>query len=132
MAEPSPRTGPDTGISLQAEVFSKSKIHTNVSQEFIVTTTDKAKLCLITHQRALESKREWLGPTGMLLTVVASLVAADFQPFLGLAKDVWRTLFLLLAFGSAGWLVSTIVRAWRTRGHRSVESVVESLKRSGQ
>ena len=65
---------PDIQIQFGQEFLEGLKIHKNLDQEIIVTTVDKAKLCLIENRDLLHHQREWLTPLGLLVGQVPSCV----------------------------------------------------------
>ena len=134
MPNQTPDPSSQTQIRLDTEVFNKSHIYSNVAQEFIVTTDDKLRLCLIQYQAALRAKREWIAPISLLLPTVIAFTSVEFRPFLGLDAEIWGAIFLLATVGSFIWLVYTFIRALRTWWNQEggVEQVVESLKRSSE
>lgn len=61
---------PQTGIDLNQLTNESSQIHHNISQNYIVTTEDKLKLCLMDHQDTLKAKSDWKTPVGDRKSVV--------------------------------------------------------------
>lgn len=125
MAETNP---PEILIELDRKVLGSSNVVTNISQEYLITTIDKVKLCLLEHQGDLRAQSGWILPTGIFIPVVATLVAAQFNDFLGLSAAVWNAIYLLAAFISGVWLLNALRKAWRSRKRGSVEALVNRLK----
>lgn len=101
--------------------------HTNVKQELVITTVDKLQLCLMEHRDHLASRREWLGPAGILLALVATLVAADFRPTLGLDAPTWHALFLLSALLTAGFMGVLVLRAIRSVRSGGIDALIDRI-----
>lgn len=101
--------------------------HTNVKQELVITTVDKLKLCLLEHKDHLYSRREWLGPAGILLALVATLVAADFTTTLGLDAPTWHALFLLSAIFAAGFTVVLAIRAVKSVTSGGIDTLIDRI-----
>ena len=124
--------GPDpleTGIFIKDDLALGSSVHKNVAQQFIVTTEDKVTICLTRHQEAVVASREWIGPLGSVLSILATLVVTErFRPFLGLNPDQWRAIFILGGVLSSGLLAATLIRTYRKRKERSIDFVINSLK----
>jgi hypothetical protein len=119
----------DTGIDITDAVFLGSRVHKNVSQQFIFTTEDKIRICLTTYQEALAAGRDWIGPLGLLVSILATLVVTEkFRPFLGLTPDGWHTVFILSGVLSLALLGWTLFQTWRRRKERKIAFVINSLK----
>jgi hypothetical protein len=101
---------PTTGLTDQ--VIQGSTVHSNVAQEFIVTTRDKLELCLNHHKEKVEARQQWPVPFGIFITVLLTLLTADFkEKALGIPKDIWFTIFLMVGALSAVWLVYSLLKA---------------------
>ncbi len=117
-------------IDLDKDLFDSSKISKNLSQEIIVISVDKAKLCLLENQKVLKSYGGWIAPAGILATLITTLSAAKFTEFFGITADTWKAFFMLSTIGCSVWLLITIIQALRNIGKGSVEYVVSKLKES--
>jgi hypothetical protein len=88
-----------------------SEMLVNADQRLICVTEDKVLLCLHRHGSKLQSRREWITPAVILLTIGLSLVTTDFKKeALGVGSETWTALFIMLACASAGWLLFALVR----------------------
>jgi len=112
------------------DVFQSSTVHVNFGQEFIVTTEDKLRLCMLNHANRLGDRNSWIGPTSLFVTIVLVLLTADFRDALGVPKSTWHAVFLISAVATAVWSVATGYRAWNTTS--SIEEIVSDLKRTSQ
>lgn len=101
--------------------------HKNVKQELVITTVDKLKLCLIDHKEYLRSRREWIGSLGLLVALLATLVAADFKSVLGLDAATWEALFLLSAILTGAVTILLVVRAIRTLKEGGIDSLIDKI-----
>lgn len=115
-------------LELDQELLQRSIVYKNIGQEFIVTTADKIKLSLLQHRDVLKAKTDWIAPTGILITLTATLVATNFTKFLGLSPDVWKALFIACAILDFVWLLYSIYRLIKFLSKGSVESFVQNLK----
>jgi hypothetical protein len=115
-------------LELDQELLERSIVHKNIGQEFIVTTTDKIKLSLLERRDILKAKTDWIAPTGILITLTATLVAANFTKFLGLTPEVWKALFIACTILDSFWLLYSIYRVIKFRRKGSVESFIQDLK----
>ena len=118
---------PDIQIQFGQEFLEGLKIHKNLDQEIIVTTVDKAKLCLIENRDLLHHQREWLTPFGLLVAIVTTLVASTFQDF-GMDAAVWEALYVLGGLASVTWLWITGWQAWKLRSQGGIDEIVKTLK----
>lgn len=123
---PNSRTA--TADQFNQSIIQNSTVHTNVGQQVIVTTEDKIDLALIRHQKYSKAKSDWLTPFSTLLTVIASLAAADFKDFFSIPADSWRAIFILLAVLSGLWLVICIYRLIAHRNKGTNEDFIKTLK----
>lgn len=107
-----------------------SNVHLNVSQDLIITTEDKVRIHLSSHLGRLERKRAWIAPLGVLMTIVITLLTANFkeQSFL-LGPDVWHALFVVSAVLSGCWLLYALKDAWKSE---SVDDLIEKLKKESR
>ncbi|HLK67636.1 MAG TPA: hypothetical protein VKU19_29580 [Bryobacteraceae bacterium] len=104
-----------------------NRVDTNVNQDIIVTTADKAKLCLIDALDRLERRRSWIAPAGIVATLFIVFPTTTFHDFIGLSKEYWKAMFSLVTLGSLFWLIWTL---FRLRSSLSVDQVVENLRAS--
>ena len=110
-------------------------VHSTLTQEVLVTTADKLRLCLIGHKEALSCRTGWVAPLGILLALVCALVAADFKDALLLSKEAWHNLFTASAGACALWFLWSAVRAcrsswvhWRMGSQGTIDDIVDELK----
>lgn len=124
------QNNPSLSVIFGDEIVKKSSIYPNLSQEFIITTTDKVKISLIEFQRAINAKNDWITPFGILLALISSLIAADFKRFLGLDPNVWQAIFIIGSAVCLFWLIRAIIMSIRLRGRSEMNYVICQLKQS--
>lgn len=105
-----------------------SDVHLNVSQELIVTTEDKIKLCLSEHLKKVEKRKSWIAPLGILITVVITLCTATFKT-LYLEASTWNAIFVLTGIISFIWFIVSFIGACRSL---DLEDVVGKLKKEAK
>ncbi len=108
-----------------SDLVDNYKIHRNISQEIIVTTEDKLRLCLVRYTRRMERRRGWLAPLGILLAFTLTLINSSFRDY-GLQAEVWKAIFIIAAVLAFGWLIYAIKAAWFSV---SEEDVIAELKK---
>lgn len=114
-------------IDLTKAMTDELVAYQNVRQELVITTVDKLKLCLIEHKDHLRARREWLAPAGLLVSLVTTLVAADFHDALGLPKASWIAIYVLAAFASAIATVVLVIKALATLRKSSLDQLIDKI-----
>jgi hypothetical protein len=84
------------------------RVDTNITQQIIVTTADKARLCLMQSLDRMERRRAWVAPAGILATLIVVFPTTTFRDFLGLSKEYWRAVFSLVTLGTVVWLIACL------------------------
>lgn len=108
----------------------RAVVHGDLTQNVVMVTEDKLKLCLSEHLAAQRDRAAWQGPLGMFLSLLLTAVTADFKETMGVKAAVWSGVFgFFLAF-SIGWGIWSIVvlaRSW-LRGD-PIACVIRDLKK---
>lgn len=111
------------------QISANSVIHTAVSQIFFVTTADKLRLHLVKYNESLKARLEWIGPTGILATLLTTLCIADFtKTFLGVKPAVWEAIFLMSSGISAFFSVKSIIKSMTSYKERNIDSLINKIK----
>jgi uncharacterized membrane protein YqjE len=105
-----------------------SEVHLNVSQEVIITTEDKLKLCLSQYLEKMEVKNSWIAPLGVLLTIIVTIITSTFKE-IGLSADTWKAIFIVFGIICSGWLISAIMKSTSTM---TVEDIIKELKKDSK
>lgn len=127
-------------INFQKEMAEDLVVHKPFrKQEMIITTVDRLRLCLRDSRRITASLTAWIAPFSCLLTLIATLVSADFKEALTLQKEQWHVLFILATGAMGCWFVFTVVsairaavQAIRSRCLDPDEAVIKALRVHGQ
>ena len=113
--------------SLGAEFVQNSKFHINLSQEVIVITEDRFRLCLQSHANRLTAKERWVAPVSLLIALGIVFPTAEFKQFI-LPPATWQAIFVICTAGAAVWSAISI---WRAIGTDSkLNTLVDEVKRS--
>jgi hypothetical protein len=115
-------------IDFGDELSKNLTIHKNVKQEIIITTEDKLKLVLISTKEILTAQRDWWTPFGLLASFIATLCTANFKDTLGLTKEHWYAIFLILTIVSAGWLLKAFYKLYKNWGKDNLDNIIEKIK----
>ncbi|MBL4634767.1 MAG: hypothetical protein JKY56_12915 [Kofleriaceae bacterium] len=102
----------------------------NLKSDLIEITEDKLENILMKHESKLGLKKAWIAPLGLLLTIVATLISAEFKDALGVPKATWSAFFILAALLSAVWLVASVVRLVMGRKECSIDALIAQVKNS--
>ena len=103
------------------------KINKNTDQKVIVVTQDKTLLCLKRNLVKL-GRREWVAPLSTVVTILISLITAEFKGALGLGPAEWRSIFIVCGFLTTGWLAYTVRKALRAKNfHEVIRDIVYDL-----
>ena len=97
MSELPDLSGTPGGAQIIQQIVSNDRLHLNVEQTLIVTTEDKIHICLTKHLHKAERRRQWIAPLGVIASLVATLVATDFNQFI-FSPDTWNAIFVISIF----------------------------------
>jgi hypothetical protein len=115
-------------VNVRDELSKNLVIHKNVKQDIIITTEDKIKLVLINTRKILISQRDWWTPLGLVTSLVTTICTVDFKETLGLNKDHWQAVFVMMSIFSAVWLINTIVKLIKNWGQDDLIKIIEQIK----
>jgi len=99
-------------------------VHGDLSQEVITITVDKLSLILFQHAATIEDKKSWIAPTGILLTIILTLLTTTFKDFIW-SQSTWNAIFIISLVLVFIWLVKTLVDIVRSP---SIGDLVEKIK----
>ena len=117
-----------TSVDIGSELAKNLTIHKNVNQEIIITTSDKIELVLIRTKEVLTSQRDWWTPFGLLISFIATLTTADFKQSMGLPKEFWHAIFVLLTVASAIWLLISFYKLYKNWGEDDMNKIINQIK----
>lgn len=120
------------GFDIKNEMINNSKVFKNFNQEFIVTTADKVKLCLLKHKQALKAQIKWVAPLGIFIALLTTLLTSSFNNTLGQGPEFWKSLFIISTFVSFFWFIYELVKTImiNKKGEGKVENIIIELKKS--
>lgn len=120
---------PEININLDEALTKQMTVHKNLSQEIIVTNTDKVKLLLNDHHEIIKKKTEWISPVGIFITVLATILTAKFdEEKFGLKPQIWQSIFFVSCFASFIWSVVLIYNAFSNRNKGTITEFIDKLK----
>jgi hypothetical protein len=113
------------GQTLVNSITSKSRdAILDVTEKCIITTEDRARLCLKDCVENMETRRAWIAPLGILMTIVVTLVSASFKDWV-LPAAVWQSSFIIALILSGIWLVRTLISRPKVI---TIDEIVKKLK----
>jgi hypothetical protein len=116
--------------SVRSNFASNITVSSNLKQNVIQITDDRALLRAKEFEQAIKRKTELGLPVGVLIGIVTTYVTADFHDALGLTKEMWSVIFLLVALTSVGFIIKGIYWLVVKPRVKSAEQFVEKLKGS--
>ena len=102
----------------------------NVKSDLIEITEDKLENILLKHLRRMGTRKGWIAPLGLFISVVLANVSASFNDKFGIPSSTWEAVFLLAAIASGIWLVVSIILMmikWRVS---SLDYLISCIKNS--
>lgn len=90
-----------------------------------MVTDDRLRVRLLEFLKAHASRKDWIGPASVLISLVATLVTADFKDK-WLSKDSWTALFVFAAIAAGAWLVTTLLAMRNNK--LGLDDLVSNLK----
>lgn len=129
---PAPNNHHSAGIAnidINEQISRSITVTTNLDMNIVVTTRDKISNALHEMLPKFTRRTAWVAPAGLSLTLVTTLLSASFKdPLFGVDAAVWNAIFLLGAFASGVWLVTSLVMLiCRSASHHDVlESIAKT------
>ncbi|MCY1634390.1 hypothetical protein NQ163_08390 [Marinifilum sp. D737] len=102
----------------------------NVKSDLIEITHDKLENILLKYLGNLNKMRSWITPLSIFVTVLVTLLTATFNDYLGLSKEVWNALFILLLIGSIIWLIISLIIIAKCWKKSTLEYLIDKVKSS--
>lgn len=112
--------------SLSAEFVQNSKFHINLSQEVIIITEDRFRLCLQSHVGRVTAREKWIAPVSLLVALGIVFPTAEFKEFI-FPPATWQAVFAICTAGAAVWSVVAVVRAFKADSR--LDTLVSEVKR---
>lgn len=115
--------------AIKKELLQVTAVHFNVAQEFIMITEDKTYRCLNEWKGSIEARNAWIAPVCLSVSLVLTLVTANFKDAFGLSKYTWQAIFVI-AIGLAGlWSVRELIKLVNRKGSQGVDELIQELKK---
>lgn len=105
-----------------------SQVCSNVKSDLIEITEDKLENVLLKHLKNLRIIDSWLAPFTLFLTVLLTILTTEFKTALGVTKETWNAVFLILLFGSLIWLIVCVVKIIKTYDKATTNHIIKQIK----
>ncbi|MFA7492575.1 MAG: hypothetical protein WCZ43_03545 [Proteiniphilum sp.] len=116
-------------INLDEDLTRQMTVYKNLTQEIIVTNTDKVKLILNDHHKIIRRKIEWVNPLGIFLSVLTTILTAKFEETkFGLSPQIWQAIFIVSCIASFAWSVLLVINAIRHYNKGTIDQFINQLK----
>ena len=105
----------------------KITLYQNTKQEIIAINEDKLRLILKDYEDSIKVNTDWQTPLGLFISILTTLLTADFHDFLGLTKAVWQAIFVIVLVYSLYLLITRVCNACN-KEKVSIDEVVRQTK----
>jgi hypothetical protein len=111
-------------VNIGRELSKKVTVYTNLDHDIVVTTSDKIKLVLIDTKDVFISRRIWVTPMSILLTLIVALITTEFkQNIFGISADNWEGIFILSSLICSIWLINSIYIANKNKNKGGIDCI---------
>ena len=115
--------------SFGTDLVQTSKVHLNLSQEVIITTEDKLRLCFASHVEAFKHKQAWIAPVSLFATFLIVFATSSFKEFIFPAAT-WQAIFVIGAVTTGIWSIVSIIKALSSR--RKLDDLINDIKKTSE
>lgn len=117
-----------TTITANSDISRKITRYQNLDDNEIVITETRLENILMKHEQALGSGNDWKTPFGLIISIILVFLTAEFNKnFLGINKEMWGSLFIVVLIGSLIWLSKSLLLKYRNRNTNRT-SLICSIK----
>lgn len=106
-----------------------NKYFSNTKSNVIEITEDKARNILNNHFNKMEKSKDWVGALALSITLLLSLITADFTHWL-FSADTWEAIFVILFAASIFYLIYTAHNAIKSKD--SVDNIIQDMENKCQ
>lgn len=116
----------ESGINPQSKFV--DQVRTNTKSDLIEITEDKLENILLKHLNKLNKVKAWLTPLSLFITILIVLLSAEFKLFLGIEKEVWKALFLILVVLTLVWTIISGYEAVKCSKSATILFLINEIK----
>lgn len=100
----------------------------NIKSNYLEITEDKLTIILMKHLQRVSSAGDWVNPLSLLVTFIIVFITSSFNDAFGISKEIWKSFFIVCTAVSIIWLTKRLYMAFKDRGKRSIEYLIELIK----
>lgn len=101
---------------------------TNTRTNVIQITEDKLHVILLKHASYLEIKNSWIAPLSVSISLLATLLTASFETFLGVDAAVWNAIFIVSLAVCLLWLARSLYARFSAGDKCTIEFLISRMK----
>jgi uncharacterized membrane protein YqjE len=104
------------------------KVISNTKSNLIEITDDKLENILLKHIDKLTIVKSWITPMSLFITILIVFLTADFKTFIGVEKQVWKAVFMILLAVSFVWTIYASIKAYSCRKKAKIDFLISEIK----
>lgn len=116
-----------TTIRLPDEQTYQTIKYRNLDQVIIEISEDKVKLYLNQHMKRIKSKFDWIGPFGILVTILITEGTANFHKYMGITPAMWSQIFTVIAIISALLCIRSAYITVKAHTSDSIDAITRDI-----
>lgn len=106
-----------------------SRVFSNLQQNHIEITEDRARLVLLDFARTIRHRRDWVGPAGLMCGLGVGLFTGDFKGGLGFSPDAVKGMVTLACVLALVWTAWSAFCAYRAASAaESVDGALDQMR----
>jgi len=102
----------------------------NVKSDLIEITEDKLENILLKHLKKMGTRKGWLAPLGLFISVVLANVSASFNEKFGISASTWEASFILALIASFVWLIVSLISLLLNWKESTTDYLIVQIKAS--
>ncbi len=118
----------DTTTSDESRFIDKHR--SNVKSDLIEITEDKLENILLKHIRKIGTRKAWLAPLGLFISIILANISATFTEKFGIPSSIWEAIFFIGAIASGIWLIASFVLMIVNWKESSIDYLISRIKNS--
>ena len=115
-------------ISLDVDSPFVDKMLSNVRTNVIQITEDKLEIILLKHLSKVRSRKAWITPLSLFITVFLAIQTATFTKTFGISAAHWEAIFQIGCVASLAWLLCSVCLVCKRWKGGSLEDLIETIK----
>lgn len=100
----------------------------NTSLNYITTTSDKLNIFANKFSDGVNARVAWITPLSLFITLVVTLITAEFKKVWLVEAHIWENLFQISAFVAFIFTVITLIKCTRHWRNGSTEKFINDIR----